>query len=110
VTPELRVDGFDHVYAVGDIAALGVNKAAVASRQASVVAADITAQIEGSDEHTTLYGRSPSIILPSGPTGGAGELGTTGEIISAEYVSKIKGADVMIDQYAEMLNLPPANA
>ncbi len=109
VTPELLVDGFQHVYAVGDIASLDVNKAAVAARQAAVVAANIRAQIEGSDERATYAVAPPSIILPLGPSGGAGQLGTTGEIISAEYVSKIKGTDLMIDRYAEMLNLPPAN-
>jgi len=109
VSPQLLVDGFQNVYAVGDIAALDVNKAAVAARQATVVAANIRAQIESSDERSTYTVAPPSIILPLGPTGGAGQRGDTGEIISAEFVSKIKGSDLMIDRYAEMLNLPPAN-
>ena len=101
------MDGFENIFAVGDIAALDVNKAAVAARQAGVVAANIRAQIEGSEERTTYTVAPSSIILPLGPLGGAGLRGDTGENISAEFVSKIKGGDLMIDRYAELLNLAP---
>jgi NADH dehydrogenase FAD-containing subunit len=106
VTPELRLAGFETVYAVGDVAALDVNKAAVASRQAAVVAANIKAQLAGSDERTTYTVAPPSIILPLGPLGGAGQRADSGEIMSADFVSQVKGGDMMINRYAELLNLP----
>jgi NADH dehydrogenase FAD-containing subunit len=106
VTPLLQVEGFSTVYALGDIAAIDVNKAAVANRQAAVVAANIKAQIEGSDERTSYVVAPPSIVLPLGPTGGAGQRFDTGEIVTAEFVSSVKGTDLMIDRQAELLNLP----
>ena len=105
VTPELRVVGFDTVYAVGDITAVDANKAAVAGRQGDVVAANIKAQLAGSDERTSYTVAPPSIILPLGPTGGAGQRGDTGEIVPAAFVSQVKGGDMMIDRYTQLMNL-----
>ncbi|MEZ2390553.1 NAD(P)/FAD-dependent oxidoreductase [bacterium RCC_150] len=104
VTPELRVVGFDNVYAVGDIASIDVNKAGVAGRQAGVVAKNIQAQLNGSDELTAWSPSRPVIILPLGPKRGSGQL-PDGEIASPEAISKIKGQDMMIDRYVEILNL-----
>ena len=59
VTPQLQVRGFEHVYALGDIAGIDINKAGVAARQAPVVAANIKAQISGSEERATLHARTP---------------------------------------------------
>lgn len=106
VTVGLNLPGFQNIFAVGDIVALDVNKAAVAGRQAAVVATNIRARITGSDERQTYELAPPSIILPLGPTGGAGQRGDTGEIVLAEAVSRLKGADMMIDRYAGLLNLP----
>jgi NADH dehydrogenase FAD-containing subunit len=106
VTPELRVVGFENVYALGDISAIDVNKAGVAGRQAAVVAKNIQALLEGSAELATYAPSRPVIILPLGPTGGSGQL-PDGEIASSELISKIKGQHMMIDRYVEMLNLTP---
>jgi apoptosis-inducing factor 2 len=106
VTPQMQVEGFSTVYAVGDIADVDMNKAAVAARQAHVVAANIKAQIESDPERTTYTVAPPTILLPLGPKGGAGQRGDTGELATAEFVSTVKGGDLMIDRYAEMLNLP----
>jgi NADH dehydrogenase FAD-containing subunit len=106
VTPQLQVQGFDTIYALGDIAATDVNKAAVASRQGEVVANNIKAQITGSTERATYVVAPTSIILPLGPTGGAGQRADTDEIVPAEVVSRIKGADLMIDRYIQLLNIP----
>ncbi|MCW2631887.1 MAG: FAD-dependent oxidoreductase [Pseudonocardia sp.] len=105
VTPGLQVIGFETVYAVGDLAALDVNKAGVAGRQAEVVAANITAHIAGDPERATYTPGPPVIVLPLGPEGGAGQL-PNGEIAGAEMVAKVKGRDMMIDRYVELLNLP----
>lgn len=106
VTPELRVVGFENVYALGDISAIDVNKAGVAGREAAVVAKNIQAQISDSEELTAWSPSRPVIILPLGPTGGSGQL-PDGEIASPEVISKIKGQHMMIDRYVEMLNLTP---
>ncbi|WAH95480.1 FAD-dependent oxidoreductase [Arthrobacter sp. MMS18-M83] len=104
VTPELRVVGFENVYALGDISAIDVNKAGVAGREAAVVAKNIQAQIDGSAELAAYPPSRPVIILPLGPAGGSGQL-PDGEIASPELISQIKGQHMMIDRYAEMLNL-----
>jgi len=104
VTPELRVAGFENVYALGDISAIDANKAGVAGREAVVVAKNVQAQIEGSSELSAYTPSKPVIILPLGPSGGSGQL-PDGEIASPELISQIKGQHMMIDRYVEMLNL-----
>jgi NADH dehydrogenase FAD-containing subunit len=108
VTPELQLAGFDNVYALGDLTAMDVNKAAVASRQGDVVAANIRAQVADEDERVAYTLAPTAIILPLGPTGGAGQRGDTGEIVPAEFVAQVKGGDMMIDRFAQMLNIPTA--
>jgi NADH dehydrogenase FAD-containing subunit len=103
VTPQLKVIGFDHVYAVGDIAAIDANKAGVAARQADIVATNIKASITGG-ELVTYTPRPPAIILPLGPTGGAGQLPDHDGIATADLVAQVKGRDMMIDRYAQLLN------
>lgn len=110
VTPQLQVVGFDNVYALGDISAIDINKASVAARQAVVVATNIQAQLAGTAERTAYTPAPPVIILPLGPTGGAGQLPNRDDIASAELVSEIKGRDMMIDRYAQLLNAPLAAA
>jgi apoptosis-inducing factor 2 len=110
VTPQLQVVGFDRVYALGDIAAIDINKASVAARQAQVVAANIQAQLAGTAERTTYTPAPPVIILPLGPTGGAGQLPNQDDIATAEFVSQVKGRDMMIERYAELLNAQTAAA
>ena len=104
VTPELRVVGFDRVYALGDIAAIDVNKAGVTGRQAAVVATNIRAQLTGTGEYTSYTPGPPVIILPLGPTGGAGQLPGRDDIAPAELVSQAKGRDMMIDRYTQLLD------
>lgn len=99
VTPELGVVGFDRVYALGDIAAIDVNKAGVAGRQATVVATNIRAQLTGTGEHISYTPGPTAIILPLGPTGGAGQLPGRDDIAPAELISQIKGRAMMIDRY-----------
>ena len=107
-TLHLQVVGFDRVYALGDIAAIDVNKAGVAARQAGVVAANVRAQLAGSPERTTYTPAPPAMILPLGPNGGAGQLPNRDDIATAAFVSEVKGRDMMIDRYAQLLNADPA--
>jgi NADH dehydrogenase FAD-containing subunit len=103
VTPDLRLAGFPQVYALGDIAAIDMNKAGAAARQAEVVAANIRAQLTGS-ESTEYTPGPPAILLPLGPTGGAGQRANAEELFTAEQVAQIKGRDMMIDRFAQLLN------
>ena len=91
VTPQLQVVGFDSVYALGDIAAIDINKASVAARHAQIVAANIQAQLAANAERTTYTPAPPVIILPLGPTGGAGQLPNQDDIATVEFVSQVKG-------------------
>jgi hypothetical protein len=50
----------------------------------------------------------PAIMLPVGPTGGAGQLPTQDDIATAEFVSQVKGQDTMIDRYLQLLNAQTA--
>ena len=106
VTPQLQVVGFEGVYALGDIAAIDVNKAGVAARQAEVVATNIRAQLAGSVERSAYTPGPPVIILPLGPAGGAGQLPNREDIATAEFISRVKGQDMMIDRYAQLLIAP----
>lgn len=47
----------------------------------------------------------PAIILPIGPTGGAGQLPGRDDILTADFVAEVKGRDMMIDRFAQLLNL-----
>ncbi len=104
VTPELRVAGTDTVYALGDIAAIDMNKAGVAGRQAAVVAANIRAAIEGGEGATHTPG-PPSIILPLGPAGGAGQAPGREDLLTPEYVADVKGRDMFVARYADMFGI-----
>jgi NADH dehydrogenase FAD-containing subunit len=105
VTPQLQVRGFEYVYALGDIAGIDINRAGVAARQAPVVAANIKAQISGSEERATYTPGPPVIVLPLGPAGGASQLPGQQDIATAELTSQIKGRDMMIDRYADLLHV-----
>jgi NADH dehydrogenase FAD-containing subunit len=101
VSPELRVAGLSNVYALGDIAAIDDNKAGVARRQAEVVVANIKAQLAGG-EPTVYTPVPPAIVLPLGPSGGAGQLPGTDQLLGAAGVADLKGRDMMMDRYLQL--------
>jgi NADH dehydrogenase FAD-containing subunit len=105
VTADLRVVGFDTVYALGDIAAIDLNKAGVAGRQADVVARNISAQLAGSAERVDYTPGATSIILPLGPAGGAGQVPGRDDIMDAQSVSQLKGRDLLIGRYHQLLGV-----
>ena len=55
---------------------------------------------------STVAGSGPPVIvLPLGPAGGASQLPGQDEIGTAELTSQIKGRDMMIDRYADLLHV-----
>ncbi|MEV1115662.1 FAD-dependent oxidoreductase [Actinosynnema sp. NPDC049800] len=112
VTETLNVEGYAHVYAVGDITDLDEAKmAGYAMQHAEVVAKNIAAQVRG-ERPTATYRPSPvpSILLPLGPKGGVGQFptpdGTT--LLSPEDVARYKGADLFTGRFVELFGVDPA--
>jgi NADH dehydrogenase FAD-containing subunit len=102
VDPQLRVAGHDNVYALGDLVAIDANMAGVARRQSDVVVANIRAAIAGSPDRTAHEVNPPGILLPLGPSGGAGFFG--GNHLPAEKVAELKGRDMLVTTYEEFFN------
>jgi NADH dehydrogenase FAD-containing subunit len=106
VTPELLVAGQDRVFALGDVSAADPNKGAgAAGRQAPVVAGNIRALITGEGELARYEPPAASIIVPIGPDGGAGQRAGSEELVPAETVAELKGRDMMVGRFAELLGL-----
>lgn len=104
VTPELQVVGADTIYAIGDITTIDIDRAGAAGRQAGVAATNIAARIAGHDERVTYTPSPPAIVLPIGSDGGAGQLPNRDEILDGAAVAEIKGRDLMVDRYVQLLN------
>lgn len=101
VTPDLRVEGQETVYAIGDIAATPEPKqAAAADAHARLVATNITARIRGEDVTETYEPDELAILVPLGATGGASQL--PGGVVGAEETSAYKGRDLLLDYYREL--------
>jgi NADH dehydrogenase FAD-containing subunit len=110
VTPDLRVAGAEKVYAVGDIADIDIDRASAAREQALVAAADIRARITGSPDRPAYRPGPPMIILPLGPHGGAGQVPGHDGILDAATVSQLKGHDLLMDRYVQLLDATTAPA
>ncbi|WP_307871988.1 FAD-dependent oxidoreductase [Actinoplanes palleronii] len=110
VTERLNVQGYDHVYAIGDIAALPDPKmASYAMTHAEVVVQNITAQLAG-DQPGTVWSPTAErrILLPLGTYGGAGQLPTPDGAApaTAQMVYERKGADLFTAKFASRFNNP----
>jgi apoptosis-inducing factor 2 len=108
VDEHLRVAGETHVFALGDIADADRDTAAVASRQAEVVAANIQALSTGEGELTSWEELPPLIAIALGPDGGAGFLGDG--VAGAETVTEVKGRDMLIEPYVSLFDAAPTIA
>jgi apoptosis-inducing factor 2 len=103
VTDRLTVRGYDHVYAIGDVAELPDPKmASYAMEHAVIVAANIKAQLAGETpetRHTPASGRR--ILLPLGTHAGVGQLPTPDgpAPATAETVHQRKGADLFTARF-----------
>jgi apoptosis-inducing factor 2 len=105
VTPSLQVAGQDRVFAVGDVSAADHKMAGAAGRQAQVVAANIRALITGDGELRRHEPTAPSILVPIGPRGGSGQRPGEDELISPETATELKGRDMMVARFAELLGV-----
>ena len=105
VTPFMELPGQKGIFAIGDIAAGHPNGAGRAGQHGDLVAANIRTLITGQGELVEAQVTSPSIILPLGPEGGAGQRPNQEELLGPEAVAQIKGRDMMIDRYAEKLGV-----
>ncbi|MGW4206320.1 NAD(P)/FAD-dependent oxidoreductase [Streptomyces sp. NPDC004726] len=105
VGPTLQVRGETSVFALGDITDVAESKRAGAAIQhASVIAQNIKSLIAGEQELAVYEPGPAAILLPLGPTGGAGEL-PGGQLLGPEAASEYKGADLMVGRFAESLGL-----
>jgi hypothetical protein len=108
VTAELRVTGQEHVFAIGDITAIAEAKTAkAAGKHAAVVATNIRTLIQAGGELETYQPDPLGISLPLGPKGGASYAPHVG-VLDAETTSRLKGTDMHIGPYLELLGLNPA--
>lgn len=110
VTRHLQVEGYDHVYAIGDLTDVAEAKmAGYAMQHAEVVASNITAQLGGEPPSATYRpAPEPMILLPLGPQGGVGQLPTPDgpEVVPVETVVAYKGADLFTGRFAAMFGAP----
>jgi len=105
VTEHLRVEGSETVFAIGDVTAVPEAKMAKAAEQhADVVAVNLRSLIAGVGDLQTYASGEATISLPLGPSGGASYAPGPG-VLGAEVTAKIKGADLRIDGYLELLNI-----
>lgn len=106
VTPELRLAGQETVFAIGDLTAIPeAKRGGAAGRHAEVVASNIRALIEHSDDLVAYQPAPPLILLPLGPTGGVSQLPGQDDFAGPEMTAQIKGQDMFVGRYAEMFNL-----
>jgi NADH dehydrogenase FAD-containing subunit len=105
VTPQLRLPGQDTVFAIGDLTAIAEPKMAkAAGLHAAVVAANIQALMRGDRELATYRPGPPGLSLPLGPAGGASYSAEMG-MLDAATTARLKGVDLKVDTYRELLRL-----
>jgi NADH dehydrogenase FAD-containing subunit len=109
VTPTLQLVGHETVFAIGDVSAADRNMAGIAGRQAATAAGNILALIHGESDLTAWVPSPAVIIVPIGPDGGTGQLPGSDQPATAAAVSELKGRDLFVDRYAEILGATPAS-
>jgi NADH dehydrogenase FAD-containing subunit len=109
VTPTLQLVGHETVFAIGDVSAADRNMAGIAGRQAAIAAGNILALIHDESELTAWEPSPGVIIVPIGPDGGTGQLPGSDEPATAAAVSELKGRDLFVGRYAEILGATPAS-
>jgi NADH dehydrogenase FAD-containing subunit len=102
VDEHLRVAGQERVFAVGDITDADRDMAASAGRQGELVAANLGVLIAGTGELASYTPHEPGILLPLGPTGGAGQF--AGAVIGPEQASEIKGRNLLLERFATLFD------
>jgi NADH dehydrogenase FAD-containing subunit len=116
VSPTLQVAGQDRVFALGDVSTADRKVAGAAARQAAIVAENIQKLIaaeSGADGGVELSQYEPApagIVVPIGPEGGSGQRPGAEDLLPPVTVAELKGRDMMVARFAEMLGVPPASA
>jgi apoptosis-inducing factor 2 len=105
VGPTLQVSGQTTVFALGDLSTADAKMAGFAGHQATVVAANITALMDGRSDLTDYQSVGAAIVVPIGPTGGAGQFPGQDEIVGREVIAQVKGRDMMVDRFRERFGL-----
>ena len=105
VGPALQVAGHDNVFAIGDVSTADAKMAGMAGMQAQLVAENIIKMVNGNNTLRPYEPFGPAIVVPIGPDGGSGQLPGQDELASRDMVATIKGRDLMVDRYEEILGL-----
>jgi hypothetical protein len=90
---------------LGDLSTADAKMAGFAGHQATVVAANITALMDGRSDLTDYQSVGAAIVVPIGPTGGAGQFPGQDEIVGREVIAQVKGRDMMVDRFRERFGL-----
>ena len=100
VGPSLQVEGFDTVFAVGDVSTADAKMAGRAGHQAHLVAENIRKLIDGDARSRALRAApDPRSSCPSDPSSEAANSRTKTSSRRVEMVSAAKGTDLMVDRY-----------
>ena len=110
VGPALQVAGHENVFAIGDVSTADAKMAGMAGMQAQLVAENIISMVNGDKELASYEPFGPAIVVPIGPDGGSGQLPGQDELVSREMVATVKGRDLMVDRYEEILGLTRASS
>ena len=110
VGPTLQVAGQTTVFAIGDISTADSKMAGFARRQAATVADNINSLAQGRSDLAHYESVGVAIVVPIGPTGGAGQFPGQDEIVGSEIISEVKGRDLMVDQFGELFGLATSPA
>jgi NADH dehydrogenase FAD-containing subunit len=115
VSPTLQVAGQDRVFALGDVSTADRKVAGAAGRQAAIVAENIRKLIAAGSAadgvELSRYEAAPaSIVVPIGPEGGSGQRPGSEDLLPPAMVAELKGRDMMVARFAELLGVPPSNA
>ncbi|MDX3239700.1 FAD/NAD(P)-binding oxidoreductase [Streptomyces sp. ME03-5709C] len=107
VGEDMRVEGHETVYAVGDIADLGLPTAFLADIQAEVAAQNIRRHILGEEEgqDAVFADPFPHLVVPFGPGRGTGWLVHQEDLLDDASVAQLKGDHLLVAMYTDKLGL-----
>jgi NADH dehydrogenase FAD-containing subunit len=106
VGPALQVAGHDNVFAIGDVSTADAKMAGLAGMQAQLAAQNILQMVNGDHNLTPYESFGPAIVVPIGPERGSGQLPGQDDLVPGDTVSMLKGRDLMVDRFAEIMGLP----
>jgi NADH dehydrogenase FAD-containing subunit len=108
VGPTLQVAGQTTVFALGDLSTADAKMAGFARLQAATVVDNINALAQGRSDLTDYEPMGVAIVVPIGPTGGAGQFPGQDELVGREAVSDMKGREMGVAGFTEFFGLAVA--